>query len=242
MHDWAYMQSSAIRILGVFTLFQTALLILSPPARAATSGLNNIPTADTVPHLTLVLQEYSTFGARRPPDHTAGFKFGIDPWETSAWRNRFEVGMDGHFAPSDAGPAVFHAKFTTQPHASGPALGLGVVNLAATRDDRDRTGQPLSYAVLSPDLTWFRLHAGYGVQAENNHTALLGIDKTIKLFNRDLMLRADAVQIERQHNWAASLGGVYSFGKYFAFESWVTQPIHRHPPSFTMKFNVIFRF
>ena len=46
---------------------------------ATSSGLNNIPTADTAPNWTLVFQGCSLVGAQRSPDHFAAFKFGIDP-------------------------------------------------------------------------------------------------------------------------------------------------------------------
>ena len=199
-------------------------------------------TADTAPHLTLVIQEYSTFGADRKPDHAAGFKFGVDPWVKSEWRNRFEGGVDGHFAPGDAGPAVFHAKYATQPRPDWPSLGLGVANLAVTENNRDRGGQPFSYAVLSHDFKFLRLHGGYGLQTHHHNSALLGVDKTFKVFDRDLVLRADAIQIERQHNWAASVGGLYALHKNFVLESWMTQPIHNSPPSFTVKFNLVIPF
>jgi DNA-binding transcriptional ArsR family regulator len=61
------------------------------------------------------------------------------------------------------------------------------------------------------------------------------------LFKRDLMLRGDAIQIDRQHNWAASFGGLF-FCKYFALESWVTQPIHQRPASVTVKFDFAIPF
>ena len=61
-------------------------------------------------------------------------------------------------------------------------------------------------------------------------------------FDRDLMLRSDAIQIDRQHNWAASIGGLYAFHKYFVFETWMTHPIHDLPPSFTVKFNLVIPF
>jgi hypothetical protein len=219
-----------------------ALFALSWHLVAAPSGLNNIPTADTAPHLALVIQEYTTFGANRKPDHLAGFKFGVDPWQESEWRNRFEWGLDGRLGSGDAGPAFFHGKFATQPRPDLPALGLGVANLAVTEPNRERGGQPFSYAVLTHDLNWFRLHGGYGWQTHNNDSALLGIDRTWKVFERDLMLRADAIQIEQQHNWAASIGGLYAFHKYFVFETWMTQPIHNSPPTFTLKFNLVIPF
>jgi hypothetical protein len=229
--------------LPILTLAPPIILIpLAQRVRAAASGLNNIPSADTAPHLTWVIQEYSTFGADRGPDHTAGFKFDIDPWEKSEWRNRFEWGVDGRFAPGDAGPAVFHTKYATQPKRGWPALGLGVANLAVTEEDRDRSGQPFSYAVLTHDFKWFCLHGGYGLQTHHNNSALLGIERTWKIFGRDLMLRADAIQIENQHNWAASVSGLYAFCKYFVLESWVTQPVHNSPPSFTAKGNLVVPF
>jgi hypothetical protein len=242
MHAWAYMQQISPRHVSVLALSFLALALAPRQIQASSSGLNNIPTADTAPHLTLVLQEYSTFGARRKPDHIAGFKFGIDPWEKSEWRNRFEWGLDGHLTPGDAGPALFQVKYATQPSANWPALSLGVANLAVTSDDRDRAGQPFSYAVVSHDFKFLRLHGGYALQAHDDNTALLGVDKTFKLFNRDLMLRADAIQTERQHNWVASFGGLYSFCKSFALESWWSQPVHRSPGSLTVKLNFIIKF
>jgi hypothetical protein len=56
------------------------------------------------------------------------------------------------------------------------------------------------------------------------------------------MLRADAIQIEQQHNWAASVGGLYALHKNFVLESWMTQPIHNSPPSFTVKLNFVIHF
>src|SRR5262249_15068580 len=71
-------------------------------------------------------------GAQQRPSHFAGFKFGIDPWETSAWRHRFEWGVDSHLAPGGPGPAVLQFKYTTQPRSGWPALILGVANVAST--------------------------------------------------------------------------------------------------------------
>ena len=227
---------------SVLVALAVAPLALFPRVAASPSGLNNIPTADTAPHLTLVLQEYSTFGAQRPPDHTAGFKFGIDPWKQSERKNRFETGYDGHFAPGTAGPGVFQVKYTTQPRAELPALSIGFANIAVDSGDRARVGQPFAYAVLSHELGFLRVHGGYGLQARGNDTLLLGVDRTFKLLDRDLVLRADAVQTDRQHNWAASVGGLYAICKYFVLESWVTEPIHRSPPAFTVKLDVVIPF
>lgn len=108
-------------------------------------------------------------------------------------------------------------------------------------DDRDRAGQPFSYAVLTHDFSWFRAHAGYALQQDNN-TALLGLDKTVKLFERDLILRGDFRQIDDEDQWLGSAGFLYHFHKNIALESWVSQPTDHGPTSFTVKLNFIFNF
>ncbi len=60
-----------VRLLSLF------ILLLSGLAHAAPSGLNNIPTADTVPHRTVAVQVFDTFGAG-PHDFWSGFKTGWD--------------------------------------------------------------------------------------------------------------------------------------------------------------------
>jgi hypothetical protein len=116
---------------------------------ASSSGLNNIPTADTASNLSLVIQGYSLFGAQRLPDHFAAFKFGFDPWEARRWRNRFEWGLDSRIAPGDVGPSVFQAKWATQPGPNWPAISIGVANLASTSAERHRAGAPFSFVVLT---------------------------------------------------------------------------------------------
>src|SRR5262245_35694791 len=101
MHTCAYMHSHSQLLLRALPLL-LGFLLATRQSSATSSGLNNIPTADTAPHRTLVFQGYPTFGARRSPSHFAGFKFGIDPWEKNRWRNRFEFGMDSYLGPGDA--------------------------------------------------------------------------------------------------------------------------------------------
>ena len=215
-----------------------ALFALPLAALASSSGLNNIPTADTAPNLVPVIQEYSTFGAERKPDHTAGMKIGFGPWDKAFFDSRFEAGIDSHFAPDPAGPPVFQVKYAMQPWQQGPAIGIGSANLAVNNDGRDRVGQPFSYAVLSQDLKWFRLHGGYGLQ-HNGNAGFVGIDKTFKVFNRDLTLRSDATQIQNQGQWLASVGAQYGIARWLAVESWVSVPTETGQPSFTIKFDLI---
>ena len=218
-------------------LVTLCLLALPLSALASPSGLNNIPTADTAPDLVPVIQEYTTFGAGRKPDHAAGMKVGFGPWDKAAFDSRFEAGVDGHFAPGDAGPAVFQMKYALQPWKEGPAVSIGSANIAVNRADRARSGQPFSYVVLSQDFKAFRLHAGYGIQHLGN-AGFVGIDKLVKLFGRDLVLRSDATQIQNQRQWLGSVGALYAVSPWLVLESWASFPIDTGKPSFTLKLNI----
>lgn len=216
----------------------TVLALAGTSALGSSSGLNNIPTADTPGHREGVFQWFSTFPTDGKADHWGGFKTGLRPWGET---HRFEGGFDSHLAPGESGPVVFQFKYALQPWINLPALGLGAANLALTSEDRDRAGQPFSFAVLTHDFHCFRAHAGYALQHENN-TALLGLDKTVKLFERDLMLRGDFRQIDDQDQWLGSAGFLYHFHKNVALESWLSQPTDQGPTSFTVKLNFIFNF
>lgn len=211
-------------------------LTAAVPVFATPSGLNNIPTADTPGDRELVIQQFSTWGDDRQPDYSAGMKMGLQPWG-----QKLEWGVDGHLAPDDAGPAVFQAKYALQPANSWPTLALGIANLAVTSHDRDRAGQSFTYGVASHDFKWLRAHAGFGFQQFNN-AAFFGLDKTVKLFERDLMLRTDVIQIDDQDQWKASAGFIYFVHKMFAVESWVSHPLEQGKPSFTLKFDFIIKF
>lgn len=186
-----------------------------------------------------VIQAYTTFGADRKPDHTAGMKIGFGPWDKAAYNSRFEAGIDSHYAPDSAGPAVFSVKYAVKPWEEGPDIGLGSANLAVSSGDRTRAGQPFSYAVLSHDFKHFRLHGGYGVQHRGN-SVLLGVDKSFKVFDRDLVLRSDAVQIQDQGQWLASVGFLYAINSWLVWESWASFPTDTGKPTVTLKLNFIF--
>jgi len=219
--------------------FLCATAVFLPAAAFATStGLNNIPTADTPGDREGVFQWFSTFPTEGKADHWLGFKTGLRPFGAI---HRFEGGVDSHLAPGESGPVVFQFKYALQPWERLPALGLGLANLALTSEDRERTGQPFSFGILTHDFRWFRAHAGYALQ-HGNHTALLGLDRTIKLFDRPLMLRGDFRQIDDQDQWLGSAGFLYHFHKHVALESWVSQPTDHGPTAFTIKLNLTFHY
>jgi hypothetical protein len=210
-------------------------------AVATSTGLNNIPTADAPGDGEFVIQEINTIATEGRDDFTAGFKMGLRPWG-----QRFEWGLDSHFAPGGAGPAVFQAKYAFQPWEDWPTLGIGAANIATNSDDRKLAGGEFKFAVLSYEVKsqeskWFRLHAGYGLQTQNN-AMFFGVDKTFKVFNRGLMLRSDAIEIQDRSQWLASFGGIYFLHKHIALESWFSQPTDHGEPSVVVKLNFIFKF
>lgn len=153
-----------------------ALLGAAGMARATPTGLNNIPTADTVPHRTVAVQVIDTFG---PGEHDfwTGFKTGWDlPWVDLEW------GLDSRLAPDPSGPLFFQTKAGIAPWEDGK-LVVGVAGVALT--DHDRAGDPFTCSVLSQDFGLARLHVGYGLQ-NNGNTVLLGIDKYVWLRDRSL--------------------------------------------------------
>lgn len=217
----------------------SAGILLTLSAQASPSGLNNIPTTDTAPDLTPVLQVYSLWGAERKPDHSAGMKIGLGPWDGAALGSRFEAGVDAHYAPDPAGPVTFQVKYALEPWEKGPALAIGSANLAPTSDYRDRSGQPFSYLMLSHRVKdWFRLHGGYGIQ-HNGNSALLGIERDFEVFGKPLTLRSDAVQIQNQHDWMASVGILYPLTGWAVLDSWANFPVDDGKPSFMLKLNFV---
>lgn len=206
---------------------------------ATSSGLNNIPTTDTPPDMTPVIQVFSTWGADRFPDHSAGMKIGFGPWNEAAFKSRFEAGLDAHYAPNNAGPVVWQVKYALEPWERGPALAIGSANLGVNGSDRSRAGQPFSFAMISQDLKWFRLHGGYGVQHQGG-SALLGIDRTFEHWKEHpLTLRADAVQIQNERQWMASVGAMIPICKWSVLETWGSFPVETGAPTFTLKLNIL---
>ena len=216
-----------------------ALATAAPlPLAASPTGLNNIPTADTAPVGVGVFQFYSVFGEGTQPGHTGGFKTGLQP---AGAGHKFEAGFDSHLAPGNSGPVTFQVKYALPLGDKLPALGLGSANLAVTGNDRDRAGQPFTYAVLTHDFTAFRAHVGYGFQRKGD-AAFVGIDKTVKVGGRDLVLRSDLVQIDDRSQWLGSAGFLLVLHKNWVLEAWASQPTERGEARFTLKLNYVMKY
>lgn len=217
-----------------------AILALASSALATPTGLNNIPTADTVPHRTVATQAFSSFGganqfaANGPGQHSfwLGFKTGWDFGPLG-----LEWGLDSPIVPDQAGPLFGQTKVNFSPWEEG-LLALGVAGLALTDDQR--AGDPFSYAVLAHDFGLLRGHAGYGKQTEGD-TVLLGVDRTWKLFDRNFNLNADLVQTRDQRGWLPSIGAKYDLNQHIVLETWSNFP-DQGSVSFIAKINFVFTF
>lgn len=206
--------------------------LLTASAMATPSGLNNIPTGDTVPHRTVAVQAFDTFSSHND-DFWMGFKTG---WDLTK-ELHLEWGLDSHLSPYPAGPLFFQTKVGFSPWEDGKiAIGVAGVGLTNT----NRAGDPFTYAVLTQDLQFARLSVGYGLQTDAN-TVLLGLDRNFKVFDRNLNVNADIVQTGDQSGWLTALGVKYDLTKHIVLESWVNLP-DEGDASVMAKINFVFTF
>lgn len=214
------------------------------------TGLNNIPTADTVPDCTVAWQGFLNLGGPNAVNGVpgygptgrgtlwTGFKTGLQ-----VARVRLEWGLDTPILPGQAGPLTFQTKVGFNPWQNGSVV-VGVANVAIT--DTGRSGEPFTYGVMTQDLGPLRVHAGYGYQAYGqagigSSSVLAGVDRTFKVLDRDLNLNADVVQTERQHAWLRAVGAKYQLSRRFILEAWGNFP-ERGKASGMAKINYVFTY
>ncbi len=210
------------------------------PVFGTPTGLNNIPTADTVPHRTVAVQYFSSFGGANQfstsgPGKTsdwAGFKTG---WDFKPLH--LEWGLDSPLGTGYSGPLLFQTKARIQPWEDG-MFALGVAGVALT--DTERARDPFTYAMLWHDFHLARLHAGYGLQTHGD-SFLFGVDRTWKLFERNFNLNADLVQSRDQRGLITAVGAKYDLCKHIVLETWANFP-DRDRVSLIAKINFVFTF
>ncbi|NBX67673.1 MAG: hypothetical protein EBR01_01770 [Proteobacteria bacterium] len=161
---------------------------------ATPTGINNIPTADVVPHRKVAIQHFGSFG----PGNNQFAANGAG--NSSLWMGQTKA----NFSPWENG-----------------MVALGIANIALT--DFDRAGHPFSYGILAQDFGYVRAHAGYGLQL-NANTALFGIDRNFKIFKRTLNLNIDLVQAADHSFWLPAAGFKYDPTDYIVLESWANFP------------------
>jgi hypothetical protein len=224
---------------------KTRILMLAAFAAVSSAfgtptGLNNIPTADTVPHRTVAVQYFSSFGGANQfgtseagkSGHWMGFKTG---WDFKPFH--LEWGMDSPLGTGVSGPLFFQTKARISPWEDG-MFALGVAGIALT--DVSRAGDPFTYAMLWHDFHVVRLHAGYGYQT-NGSSYLFGVDRTWKVFDRNFNLNADLVQSRGQRGLITAIGAKYDLCKHIVLETWANFP-DRDRVSVIAKINFVFTF
>ena len=87
-----------------------------------------------------------------------------------------------------------------------------------------------------------RLSLGYSFQ-ENDQAFFAGLDKTLELQSRDLILRADVRQVDDGDEWLASAGFLHVLPLNLVLESWVSIPSARDAEeALTVKLNYVIAF
>lgn len=204
------------------------------------TGLNNIPTAETIDHRTVAAQfftsiggsnQFATSGAGKSTQW-AGFKTG---WDFKPLH--LEWGLDSALGTGYSGPLLFQTKARIQPWQDG-MIAVGVAGVALT--DSRRAGDPFTYAMMYHDFHVVRVHAGYGLQT-NGNSYLFGVDRTWKLFERNFNLNADLVQSRDQQGHIAAVGAKYFVNKHIVLETWANFP-DKDRASWIAKINYVFTF
>lgn len=220
-------------------------------AWASPTGLNNIPTTDTAPKETLVFQTWGNMADDRHPQQFWGFKYGVT--------DALEVGSDWKSLDQTHGHAAFQAKYAFDIKQD---FWRGVAGVANLSDHRQHQGDFFPYVATSFDLKAVRFHAGYDAQRDNEGF-FWGFDKAVPFLNRDLVLRADAIQVNEMDDILYSAGFLYNLrrrdddgkasrpglkgllDKIFrniVLEGWVTIPSTRDEEVLTLKLNYVLKF
>lgn len=217
------------------------LALFTPGTLASPTGLNNIPTADTPGDRQIVFQSYYTSDGDQQDDLWLAFKGGLHVGMDDEVSLRLEYGLDTRVADSDAGPTVAQLKVARDLGEDLPSVALGLANIGFSDSERDDAGQPFPYAVISHDFGLLRVHAGYGVAADNE-AAFFGFDRTFEVQDTRLTPRVDFTQIDDQDQWLGSAGVIWELTKHIAVESWVSQPFDHGDATGTIKLNFGFSF
>jgi len=234
------------RLFGVF-----CVLLVGLSAWGSPTGLNNIPTTDTVPREVLVLQDWLNITANEQTQQFVGFKYG-------AFKD-VEIGVDWKASDRAHGHATLQAKYA---FAIRGDAWRGVIGVADLSDNREHNGEYFPYAATSLDLQAFRVHFGFAPQPHNERF-FAGIDKMVTFLDRNLQLRADAIHINDKEDTLFSAGFLYEFGKKargnggsqkgpggfldklmqnMILESWVSMPSTGAKETYTVKLNYVIPF
>ena len=218
--------------LVILFLSVCCIFIFAQDLFASPTGLNNIPTADVVPEGVLVLQGWADYGANQAPVYRSSFNYGL--------LKGVEIGADGKMGTEKTGPTTFQFKCQLPLDEDSKLIPLvGVENIST---NTDKVGKVNPYLVFTYDLDLFRTYLGYNFQ-DRNDGAFAGLDKTLKLFERELTLRTDLKQTKDGHEILGSFGFLHVLPWNFILESWVSVPSESNlDETFTLKLNYVIGF
>ena len=216
---------------------------------ASSSGLNNIPTTDVVPDKRVVVQTWWNWGRGLHPQQFLGFK--ASPLED------VEVGVDWKAVDETHGHAMLQAKYAM---TLMPDLWKGAIGIANLSPHRSHNGEYFPFVATSLDLKVARLHAGFGAE-RYNEAFFFGVDRTVEFLDRNLQLKADAIQIDDARDMLFSVGFLYEFGrtgeyerpsgvlgilddiaKNIVLEGWASIPTNENTETYTLKLNYVVRW
>ena len=142
-----FLDSNGAEYMPICAYMKYFALALTSIAFASPSGLNNIPTADTAPQGTFVLQAYSTVFGDADGDFNLGFKTGVDFKYA-----HIELGFDSHIYPDRGGPVTVQGKLAVPLGERLPTLAIGAANATFRDEDRDRAGDEFLLRRCQPGL------------------------------------------------------------------------------------------
>ncbi len=207
------------------------LLLAAQPCLATPTGLNNIPTTDVAGDKVLVVQGWTAVGSDTKPLYVTGFKYGA--------LDIVEVGLDSKIGSDDEGPVALQGKFRFFESDAGFSALVGVEGITFEGDiDEDL----VPYGVVTQDLKFLRIHAGYNFQ-KDNFAVFGGVDRAFSVFGQALTFRGDVKQVNDGEDLLASGGFIVTLPFNFALESWLSIPTEDNAEeSVVVKLNYIMKF
>ena len=234
-----------------FLVVVLSVLLTGSSASGSSTGLNNIPTTDTVPKDVLVFQSWVNISPPVQADQFVAFKYGLF--------EDVEIGIDTKVLGDVHGHPVLQAKKAFDINGKKWRGVVGVNNISQYRKAQ---GHIFPFVATSYDIDVARLHFGYAAQA-HEEAFFGGIDETITFLDRNLQLKADGIHTNDKEGMLFSAGFLYELGfpksgalaprngleefcnnvlKNVILECWTSMPSNGESESYIIKLNYVIPF
>ncbi len=235
----------------LLSIILLVLVLFTNSALGSSSGLNNIPTTDVTPENVLVFQTWGNFAENTHPQEFVGFKYGLF--------ENIELGVDWKANDDTHAHAAYQMKYAFDIDGD---RWRGVLGFADLSDNREHNGDFFPFVATSVDIDLARLHLGYAPQPHNDRF-FFGIDKTFLFMDRNLQLKADAIQLNGKKDMLYSAGFLYELApqtstgdttqtglaglldaitKNVVLEAWVSWPTTDAEDVYTVKLDYVIKF